>query len=384
MGAQFGAAALPLGMPSLGPFLRGEYHLSLAWLGALLAVPTAGLAAASFVWGRLSDRVGERRVIVLGMTVAAALLAAASAFPADSAAFVALVFGAGAAGAAAPAASGRAVIGWFPVNERGLALSLRHTAPMAGGAAAAAVLPAIAQAGGLRAACLALAAFELGGAVFAAWLIAPPGPAVAAVHHRAGPPLTRDRLLMTLVVAGGLVIVAQGVLTRFLPDYLHSERGWSPALAGGALSVTLACAAVMRIVAGVVADRHGRRIVTLRTQAAGAGVLLVLASLMAWLPSPAAAAALVLATGLTMAGNGVAWAAVSEAVPHRAGAALGLYSGLLVAVITVAPPIFGLAVGSHSLGYAFGVVGLFPLAGAAVFVVAERRRVATATPQPAG
>ena len=48
MGAQFGAAALPLGLPSLGPFLRAEFGLSLFWLGALLVAPTAGLAAASY------------------------------------------------------------------------------------------------------------------------------------------------------------------------------------------------------------------------------------------------------------------------------------------------------------------------------------------------
>ena len=72
MGAQFGAAALPLGLPSLGPFLRAEFGLSLFWLGALLVAPTAGLAAASYWWGSASDRWGERRVIVTGMAGAAA------------------------------------------------------------------------------------------------------------------------------------------------------------------------------------------------------------------------------------------------------------------------------------------------------------------------
>ena len=270
MGAQFGAAALPLGLPSLGPFLRAEFGLSLFWLGALLVAPTAGLAAASYWWGSASDRWGERRVIVTGMAGAAAVelgaMAAGRAW-----AFGGLLVLAGAAGAAAPAASGKAVVAWFPPGERGLALSLRHTAPMIGGACAAAVLPLAATQWGLRGALAALVSFALGGALIA--LLISPAPAWdGRADAPAAPTLARSPAFWTMVLAGSLVAVGQGILTRFLPEYLHAERGWTQAAAGAALSATLVLAAVLRVGAGIASDRHGRRAVTLRNQAALAGV----------------------------------------------------------------------------------------------------------------
>lgn len=370
MGAQFGAATLPLGLPALGPFLRTEFGVSLAALGALLAAPTLGIAATSFVWGALSDRLGERRVMVAGLLVAAAILVAA-AWARSAAVFGTSMALSGAFGAAAPAASGKAVVGWFPATERGFALSLRHTAPMAGGAFSAALLPVVAAAEGLRGACLFLAALAVAGAVSAALVLpAPAGDADAGAAH--APPPTRDSLVWTMALGGSLVIVAQGVLTRFLSEYMHAERGWSQAAAGATLSITLLVAAVMRVGTGIISDRHGRRITTLRNQAAIAAVVLVVAAASSSAPALVAAALLVFASGMTMAGNGVAWAAVSEISPTRAGAALGLYSTMLVAASTVAPPLFGAVVGDSSLGPAFGAVAAFPLLGAVAFWAAAR------------
>lgn len=367
MGAQFGAAALPLGFPSLGPMLRADFGLSLFWLGVLLVAPTAGLAAASFAWGSLSDRWGERRVIAMGMSTAAAIDGAASIVGSPWLLGGAMVM-AGAAGAAAPAASGKAVVGWFPPHERGLALSLRHTAPMAGGAFSAAMLPLAASAGGLRAAFWFLAAVTLAGALVALLIAAPPETPAAAPTTPA-PTLTRSSLFWTIALAGSLVAVGQGILTRFLPEYLHSERDWSEAAAGAALAATLLSAAVLRVFAGIRSDRHGRRVLTLRNQAAAAAVALVVAAVAQPAPSLVAAILLITAAALTMAGNGVAWAAVIDMFPDRPGAALGLYSAILVAVITAAPPLFGAGVGDLSLGTAFGIVALFPLAGFFVFRV---------------
>ena len=55
------------------------------------------------------------------------------------------------------AASGRAIMAWFPATELGLALGIRQTAIPIGGALAAATLPALASAGGTRLAFLFLA-----------------------------------------------------------------------------------------------------------------------------------------------------------------------------------------------------------------------------------
>ena len=85
------------------------------------------------------------------------------------------------------AASGRAVMGWFPLRERGLALGVRQTAIPIGGATAAAGLPWLASAGGTRLAFLVLGCSCIGGALVAATFIreSPSRGAGARGHHAA-------------------------------------------------------------------------------------------------------------------------------------------------------------------------------------------------------
>ena len=382
MAAQAASSALPLGLPALGPHLRGALDLSLPALGALLAAPTAGFALTMFAWGALSDRLGERRVLVAGLTLSAALLVAAATVAGSALGVGLLLVAAGAAGACAPAASGRAVVAWFPPHERGLALSLRHTAPMAGGALGAAVLPIAAGAAGTGGALVALAVISLLGAVGAAGVIAEDPaaghPEAAAGHAEAAAapavrhPATDGRVWM-LAAAGGLVVVAQAALLRFQSAYLHDDRGWSESAAASVLSVTLLSAAALRVLAGVWSDRRGRRVGVLRDQALAAAVLLAAVGFLAGMPAALAAGLLVAATALTMAGNGVAYAAVSDAAPLRTGAALGLYSTVLIVLVTAAPPAFGLLADAVPLGRAFGLLAVFPLAGALVLTALARR-----------
>ncbi|MCC6830235.1 MAG: MFS transporter [Thermoleophilia bacterium] len=385
MVAQAGASSLPLGLPALGPHLRGEFGLSLAWLGVLLATPTIGYALTMFAWGALADRFGERPVLVGGLAGCGAVLVAASAAGSPVVLGVMLV-GAAALGACAPVASGRAVVAWFPVAERGRALGLRHTAPMAGGAIGAVVLPAAAAVAGTAGAMVALACMAGVGAL-ASWGVpeppggGEPGPRGAVRGHPAG-----DRLVWLLAAGGALVIVGQAVLLRFQPSYLHDERGWSEGAAAAMLSATLLAAAGARVVAGMVSDRHGNRIAVLRGQALGAGALLLGTGLLLGLPSVVAALLLLGAAVLTMAGNGVAYAAVAEVAPDRTGAALGLYATVLIVVVSVAPAVFGLVAGDVPWTLAFAALAAFPAAGGLVLVRADRlnRRRAAGPPMPSG
>ncbi len=121
-------------------------------------------------WGLLADRVGERAVIVAGL---------AGAGPAPGrgrddegfASLAVLLALAGALGASVNAASGRAVMGWFGPEERGLALGIRQTAIPIGGAVSAAALPWLASSGGTRPAFLALAGGCLAGAAVGGLLL---------------------------------------------------------------------------------------------------------------------------------------------------------------------------------------------------------------------
>ena len=159
--AQASFSAVAVGLPALAPALRAEYGLSLADTGVVLGAIGIGMLLTLLPWGLLADRVRERVVIGAGLLGAAAALAA-TATTATFTALVLLLALAGALGASVNGASGRAVMGWFGEEERGLALGIRQTAIPIGGAVSAASLPWLASAGGTRLAFLALAGLRRG------------------------------------------------------------------------------------------------------------------------------------------------------------------------------------------------------------------------------
>src|SRR6266566_4030201 len=147
--AQASFSASSVGLPALGPALKSHYGLSLSETGVVLAAIGIGMLFTLLPWGLVADRVDERWVIATGLTGAAGALAATSATHSYGAVTGTLV-AAGALGASVNAASGRAIMAWFPSSELGTALGIRQTAIPIGGALGALALPALASAGGTR------------------------------------------------------------------------------------------------------------------------------------------------------------------------------------------------------------------------------------------
>jgi sugar phosphate permease len=365
--AQGSFAALLLGLAAIAEQIRDEFDLSLAAVGAILAAPTFGSIATVLAWGALADRIGERAVIATGLGVAAAAMAV-TAF-ADSA----LALGAGLAvagvfGVSANAASGRAVVSWFRRDERGLALGLRHMSTPLGGAAAAALLPVAAGAGGLEAAFLALAGALAAGslAAFVGLRRPPPEPvaedvAVAVVPR---PGALRDPAIWTVSLSSATVVLAQISLLSFIALYLHEERGWSVTAAALALAAVQLGGAVARVAAGVWSDRTGSRLRPLRLIALWTALALAVATVLLGGPDALAAAGLAVAAVLSMAGNGVSFAAVAEMTgPARVGTALGLQNTVLAVAVAAASPLFGALAGLLSWTTAFAITSVYPLVG---------------------
>ena len=164
---------------------------------------------------------------------------------------VVLLAVAGGMGASVNAASGRAVMHWFPAGERGFALGVRQTAIPIGGALAA----------------LALAGRERRGR--AEGVVHLPGrglPRAARLSprwpfgRRRGPApeleaedvewTLRDSRLWVLSTGSGLYLFAQIALTAFLVLFLHDVHGLSPGAAAAVLAVIQVGAVVTRISAG--------------------------------------------------------------------------------------------------------------------------------------
>ena len=351
---QIAFSALQTGLPALGPALRERFGLSLPALGAILGATTLGTVATVYAWGLLADRFGERRVLLGGLLGCAAGLAAAAAVRSPAGLTVALLV-AGGFGGCTGSASARAVMGWFGPEERGFALSARHTGVPVGAACAALALPAMAAVAGVPGAFLLLAGLAAASAVAAGILIRDP----AHVHedHRAGTAVLprRDRRLWRLALGCALLIGPQYSLGAFFPVFLHDRLGWSQAAAGAGLALALALSAAGRLAAGRWSDRRRHRVAPLRTIAiAGAGAAGA-AALLALGPAAVAVPVLLVALVTLWSWNGLAFAAAGElSGAAQAGAALGLMMTVLFTVGAVAPAIFGAAVeiGSWPAGLA--------------------------------
>jgi sugar phosphate permease len=274
--AQATYLALLTGPAVLAPVFRDELDLTLTQVGIVIAAPWVGPILTLLPWGLLADRIGERRVLAGGLGICG-LLSLAIAFVDAFVPLVLLLATIGAAGASVNSASGRAVMSWFGSEERGLALGIRQGSTPLGGVVSALALPAIADAGGLRAAFLFLGALVLTAATVGG-VVLRDAPTDSGVE--AAPRVLRDRRLWRLAGAGGLYLVAQLAVTGFVVLYLHDERQLSNQQAGAVLAAMQALAIVVRVVLGRWSDVLGDRIQPLRLMGTASGIALAVTALL--------------------------------------------------------------------------------------------------------
>jgi sugar phosphate permease len=365
--AQAAFAASIFAFAVLSPALEERFDIGVGALGVGLAATSGGMTLTLLAWGLLTDRIGERAVISTGLGVAAVLLALAGTAD-DYALLVVLVTVAGMAGAAVNAATGRAVMSWFPASERGLALGIRQTAVPVGSGLGALVLPALDARFGLGAAFLALG---IGCAVAATaafvWLRDGPGFPEEAIGDDVASPL-RDRRLWQLAAGSTLLVSVQIALTGFLVLYLHEERGLSPRSAAAVLAAISVLGAVLRIGLGRLSDRIGSRLRPLRRLSLALGAAMATAAALTEAPDWVLVSALVVAGALSVGWNGLSFTATAEfAGRERSGAALGFQQTALGLGSVVAPIGFAAVVGATSWPVGFGVLALLPLGAFATF-----------------
>jgi sugar phosphate permease len=374
--AQASFSASSVGLPALGPALKSHYGLSLSETGVVLAAIGIGMLFTLLPWGLVADRVDERWVIATGLTGAAGALAAASAthgFAAVSGTLVA----AGALGASVNAASGRAIMAWFPSSELGTALGIRQTAIPIGGALGALALPALASAGGTRLAFLFLAGACLTGAAIAAVFIRGGSTAEPEIGEVSRP--LHDPRMWLLGAGTGLYLVAQIGLTAFVVLFLHQHHHVSSHAAAAVLAAIYVLAIAARISSGRISDRLGSRLGPLRTIGVALAVFTAAVAAATEAPLALLIPLFVVAGVLSMSWNGLAYASAAEmAGAARTGAALGFQQTLLGVVVAGAPPVIAV-IATHSWRGAFFVAA----AGPAVGVLILRRVRESRSPRPA-
>jgi len=353
--AQAAFAAVLTGFPALGPAIRDEFALSLSGFGAMLGAITAGASLTLVPWGLLTDRVGERTSMSIGLAGAAGALAAAAA--GGRALLVAMLFVSGVFGAVAGVASGRVVMGWFRFRERGTAFGLRQAAVPLGGAVAAFTLPALVAVTDARAGLVALSGGCLvAAAACAVWLREPGG-------DRPAPGLgpLRDRRVYRLAGASGLLVASQAAVVGFTVLFLHEAEGLSEVAAGAVLAAIQVAGVVLRIAVGRWSDRLARRVVPLRWAAAAIALTRAVVPFLFGLPVAVVVPVVVAAGALSFGWNGLSFNAAAEYGERgRSGTAIAIQQTALFGAASITPPLFGWLVSATSWRVGFWSLAVGP------------------------
>ena len=361
--AQTGFSAVLVGLPVLGPAMQDRYDLSLSAVGLAFSSVWIGPIATLLPWGLLSDRIGERIVLASGLA-GCGLLVAAAGWAGSFWLLIALLTIAGALGASVNAASGRAVMQWFPADQRGLALGVRQTAIPVGGAIAALVLPAVNSTWGLKAAFVFLGALCIACALFAGIAVREAAKSATELERDDVEWTLRDRRLWILSAGSDLYLVGQVALLSFFVLFLHDQHGLSDAAAAAGLAVMQVGAIVTRISAGRISDSLGARIRPLRWigLASCAGVLLT--AILTEAPVGVVLPVMVVAGAISMAWNGLSVTAAAElAGLARSGAAIGFQQTTLSVTGLIVPVAFASVVDSTSWEAGFALASAGPFLG---------------------
>ena len=326
------------GIPMTAVMLRSNYGLDTTALAWVLGVMGLGIAASELPWGLLTDRWGDRPVLLTGLIGTTAALAALALWAVPHGGQVPplwLLGGglllAGLLGGSVNGASGRAIMLWFDAKQRGLAMSIRQTAVPLGGALGALLLPWLALQYGFSAVFAVLAAFcSLAATLCALWIYEPDR--APSVRHSPKTPENPSALhnpaVWQLSLGIGLLCAPQFAVLQFGTLFLHDVGHIGPAAIATSMAALQIAAMVLRIWSGHWTDQRGNRNAYLRGCMVVSAVLFAVlaATSAAHTGSGAALALLLVACGTAIsAWHGVAYAELAtRAGAAQAGTALGL------------------------------------------------------------
>jgi MFS family permease len=356
--AQAATSATVYGMPMLVPALRSQEHLSLVGASWVVSAPILGILLTLIAWGAAADKYGERIVITIGVGLAAGFQAAA-AFAPGAVSLGLLMVCAGAAAGSVNAASGRVVMGWFPVTERGLAMGVRQTALPLGLSVAALALPPLARAYGPHLALLFPAALCALAAAAVWLLVADPPRSDAAGWAAQRSPYRGSNTLGRIHLASSLLVIPQFAVAAFALAFLVGQRHWDPVRAGQLIFIGNVFGAFGRVGSGVWSDRVGSRLRPIRQLAVASAALMLVIALGARWQVGWVAVALVAALVVTVADNGLGYTAVAEVAGSSwSGRALGVQNTVQNLASVVTAPVLAVVIGAFGYPWAFAVTAI--------------------------
>lgn len=364
-GAALTQALMRQGLPVLYPFIQNEFSLSRAQVGLITSLFAAGSAVAVMLAGWLSDIFGVKRMITIALF---ALVAFILVFPLaySFSLMLGLVVIIGIISAQIIPAATRAVIDWFPIRIRALAMSIKQMGIPIAGALTAAILPTLALSIGWR---MAAAVNGLLILVFAIAFIFlyHDAPQVARVSHKFNfttlKTILWNRSLVVTIIWGATYVGFQFIVLTYFMLFLIEELELLPIMAGGVLAIAQVISIIARVLWGAISDFifHGRRIVIL----AITGFLTILWMLAASLIDVGVPSIIIyliaIAIGIsTLSFHGVSLTFIGEqAEPGQVGMTVGVAGTAFQVSQIVMPPLFGYLAdisSSYSLGWKVSAV----------------------------
>ncbi|MEU5209939.1 MFS transporter [Streptomyces sp. NPDC020742] len=357
---------------ALGPRLVAELGMSRTVLGL---TTTAGFGAAALlspVAGRLVDRVGPRRCLVVLLLLAGVSLALIGAAPGTAALLAAVALG-GLPQALANPATNKVILAAVPAERRGSVTGLKQSGVQFGAFAAGLPLSLLAAGVGWRGAVWTAAGTAALAALWAARALPPDGAVTSAPSRRpatSAPGVTRRLAVFSLLLGCGIASV-----NTYLALFGSQRLGLSPTAAAALVAVLGGAGIGGRMGWSRVAGRPGRAMALPALLAAGAvGAALLLA--VAALAPPLVWVAALAVGSFAVSANAVSMVLVMQhASPGRAGQDSALVSAGFFAGFAVGPPGFGALV--SACGYGAGwllVAAEFAVAALVVVPLLTHRR----------
>ncbi|WP_435056372.1 MFS transporter [Streptomyces venezuelae] len=355
---------------ALGPRLVTELDVSPAVLGLTTTIGFGTAAVLSPAGGRIVDRIGPRRSLVILLLVSAGALALIGAAPGAGLLLGAVALG-GVPQALANPATNKAVLRAVPAERRGAVTGLKQSGVQLGAFAAGLPLALLAGGIGWRGAVWTGAGAALLAGVWALRVL-PADPAAPPAGTRT--PLVPRGMVAWLAVFSLFLGAGIASVNTYLALFGAQRLGMGPTTAA-ALVAVLGVAGIAGRVGWSKAARPGRAEWLPGWLACGAlAAAVLLAAALAAGPLVWAGA---IAVGVfAVSGNAVSMVLVMQrAAPGRAGQDSALVAAGFFGGFAVGPPLFGLLAQSGRYGPGWLLVAAeFAAAGAVAFLWAVRDR----------
>ncbi|MFC1932875.1 MFS transporter [Chloroflexota bacterium] len=134
-----------LSIPPLAPFLKEDLGLTSAQVGLFMSAAAAGYATMLIPAGWLVDRIGVRRMLLIGELIGGIFIMGMFTITTFTGGLIFMFLAGLGMGCLMPSTT-KAVVVWFPLKERATAMGIKQTALNVGGIVMASTMPTLALA----------------------------------------------------------------------------------------------------------------------------------------------------------------------------------------------------------------------------------------------